>query len=211
MEVDVVKQIGAVTREVRQVERDGKLARVVVASRTYATDQRDLWDALTSKERIPRWFLPISGDLELGGRYQFQGNAGGEILECAAPERLSVTWEMMGDVSWVHISLSPKGDDTELTLEHIALVDEERWKQYGPGAVGVGWEGGLLGLELHLSSGEAVDPEASMAWMTSENGKSYYRASSKGWADANIAAGEPEADARAAEAGTSAFYTGETG
>lgn len=211
MEVDVGIHIGAVTREVKTVDRDGKSAKVVVASRTYSTTQDDLWDALTSKERIPRWFLPVSGELKLGGRYQFEGNAGGEILECQKPDLLTATWEMMGDVSWVRITLTPSGEVTELTLEHTAFVDDERWKQYGPGAVGVGWEGGLLGLELHLASGAAVDPQASMAWMGSENGKEFYRASSHGWADANIAAGEPEAEARAAEAGTSAFYTGEAG
>ena len=26
---------------------------------------------------FPRWFLPISGELRLGGRYQLTGNAGG--------------------------------------------------------------------------------------------------------------------------------------
>ncbi len=211
MQIDVAKHIGAVTRVVREVERNGRTAKVVVASRTYDTDQKDLWDALTSKERIPRWFLPISGDLKLGGRYQFEGNAGGEIIECDAPDHVAVTWEMMGDVSWVHVRLSAKGDQTELTLEHVAHVDDERWKTYGPGAVGVGWEGGLLGMAIYLESGQPNNPEESMAWMTSENGKAFYRASSTGWADANIAAGEPEADARAAEAGTSAFYTGETG
>ena len=46
-----------------------------------------MWDAVTSAERIPRWFLPISGDLRLGGRYQLEGNAGGEVLECAPPAR----------------------------------------------------------------------------------------------------------------------------
>src|SRR5882724_8555264 len=28
------------------------------------------WDAMTNAERIPRWFLPISADLRLSGRYQ---------------------------------------------------------------------------------------------------------------------------------------------
>ena len=31
---------------------------------------------------------PISGDLRLGGRYQLQGNAGGEILVCEPPQHL---------------------------------------------------------------------------------------------------------------------------
>ena len=56
--------------------------------RTYDAPIDDVWDALTTPERIGRWFLPISGDYRLGGRYQFEGNAGGEILACERPNRL---------------------------------------------------------------------------------------------------------------------------
>ena len=127
----------------------------------------DVWDALTDPGRIGRWFLPISGDYRLGGRYQFEGNAGGEILECDKPNRLKVSWVYMdtgnpADVSEVELRLTPDGDDaTTLELVHTAIVPEEMWDQYGPGAVGVGWEGGLLGLELHLLGGSVGDP---LAW-----------------------------------------------
>ena len=47
-------------------------ARRVVAA--YATDADDLWDAVTNGERIPRWFLPISGDLL--GSLPFTGSLG---------------------------------------------------------------------------------------------------------------------------------------
>ena len=57
-------------------------------------------DAVTSAERIPRWFLPVSGRLELGGRYQLEGNAGGTIRRCERPSHLGLTWELGGDVSW---------------------------------------------------------------------------------------------------------------
>jgi uncharacterized protein YndB with AHSA1/START domain len=96
MTIDVIRLIGAVTREVSAREKDGAPARVLVATRTYNTSIEDLWDALTSAERIPRWFLPISGDLKLGGRFQLEGNAGGEILQCEPPRRLGVTWGMQG-------------------------------------------------------------------------------------------------------------------
>jgi uncharacterized protein YndB with AHSA1/START domain len=58
MKTDVVRQIGAVVREVGSREYEGKLAPVVVAIRTYNTTVEDVWDAITSAERIPRWFLP---------------------------------------------------------------------------------------------------------------------------------------------------------
>ena len=48
MEFDVVRHIGAVTRAVTLGEREGKPTRTVVASRFFATDLEDIWDALTS-------------------------------------------------------------------------------------------------------------------------------------------------------------------
>ena len=121
MTVDVARLIGAVSRSVSTVDRDGKPARVIVAERTYDTSPEDLWDALTSAERIPRWFMPITGELRLGGRYQLQGNAGGTITTCEAPRRLGLTWEMGGDVSWVEVQLTATGPDrTHLRLEHTA-------------------------------------------------------------------------------------------
>ena len=62
--------------------------------------RRDQW------WRIPRWFLPLSGELRLGGRYQLPGNVGGENLTCDVPRHLAVTWEFGGGVSWVDVRLS---------------------------------------------------------------------------------------------------------
>jgi uncharacterized protein YndB with AHSA1/START domain len=97
--IDPMATAGLVSREVRTGSRDGAQTRIAVARRTYRTDQADLWDALTNAERIPRWFLPISGDLEPGGRYQFEGNAGGVVERCDEPEFFAVTWEMGPTVS----------------------------------------------------------------------------------------------------------------
>ena len=90
--MDVAKMVGAVARVVGTREQDGRPARVVVARRRYAGAADEVWDALTNPERIPRWFLPISGELRLGGRYQFTGNAGGTITQCDPPRALAVTW-----------------------------------------------------------------------------------------------------------------------
>src|SRR5215831_3624182 len=92
MEIEVDRYIGAVTREVASRVHEGKPARVLVARRTYATTVGDLWDALTNPARLPRWFLPVSGDLRLGGRYQFEGNAGGEVTACEPPRYVAATW-----------------------------------------------------------------------------------------------------------------------
>jgi uncharacterized protein YndB with AHSA1/START domain len=211
MKLDIAATLGAVTREIGTREHEGRTARVLVASRTYDTTIDDLWDALTNAERIPRWFMPISGDLSVGGRYQFEGNAGGEVRACEPPRHLAVTWEYGTEVSWVTVRLAKdaKGG-TRLELEHMAHVDDKRWDEFGPGAVGVGWDGAIMGLARHLESGAAVDRQAAMAWMGSPEGKDFYRRASEAWCEASIAYGtEPEA-ARAAAARTTAFYTGES-
>ena len=209
MKFDIPTHLGAVTRVVTSRERDGRPAKVVVATRTYDTALADLWDALTSPERIPRWFLPVSGELRLGGRYQLVGNAGGEITRCDPPRHLALTWEFGGEVSWVevHLSEDPAGG-AKLELEHIAHVGDDRWDQFGPGAVGVGWELALMGLAEHLATHAPVDRAAFEAWSTSDEGKQLIGRSSDAWGRASIAAGTDEAAARAAADRTTAFYTG---
>lgn len=208
--MDVDRTIESVTREVDGREIEGKSARVAVIRRSYDTTVEDLWDALTHGERLPRWFLPVSGDLRLGGRYQFEGNAGGEITECEPPRSLAATWEYGGQVSWVRVRLGDEpGGGALLELEHIAHVDGDLWDQFGPGAVGVGWDLAALGLERHIATGAALDRAEWEAWSASEEGKAFARRSSEAWGRASIAAGTDEASAMAAAARTTAFYTGE--
>ncbi len=156
--MDFSAAVGAVRREVVSTTHDGKPARMVVVERTYEATIEDVWDALTNAERMPRWFLPVSGDLKLGGRYQLEGNAGGTITACDPPGHLAVTWEFGGEVTWVEVHLTSPGDGTMLRLEHIAHVDD-RWKEFGPGAVGIGWDLSLLALAEHLETGEQVVPD----------------------------------------------------
>jgi uncharacterized protein YndB with AHSA1/START domain len=209
MSLDVANLAGAVVRTVEKREHLGKQARVVVANVTYNTDIDDLWDAITSAERLPRWFLPVTGDLWLGGRYQLKGNAGGVITECEAPRRLALTWEFGGGVTWLNVNLAPENDGrATLTLEHIAEVTDEIWNQYGPGAVGVGWDLALRALGTHLTTGEPVDPAEAQAWLSTAEGKAFVAASSTGWCEASIASGTPRPAAEAAAAATTGFYTG---
>jgi uncharacterized protein YndB with AHSA1/START domain len=202
--------LGLTARSVTTVDLDGRPARRSVLARTYPTTPADLWDALTDPERIPRWFLPVSGDLREGGTYQFEGNAGGRIERCDAPHRLRVTWEMgeQGS-SWVTLTLTPDGDATRLELEHLGEVPEEFWSLYGPGATGVGWDLALYGLGLHLASGEALDPAQFQTWTVSPEGTEFVRAVNESWKRASTDAGTPEPDAEAAAARTFAFYTGQ--
>lgn len=210
MKIDIIRQIGLVTRSVATREHAGKPAKVVVASRTYDTDIHDLWDAVTNPERIPRWFLPVTGELHLGGRYSLKGNASGQILRCEPPHHLALTWEFNGDTSWVDLRLGrEQSGGTRLELEHTAHVDGDFYAKFGPGAVGVGWDLSLIGLGLYLASNTAVDPAAFEAWTLSDEGKRYVGLGSDDWARAAIAGGDDETAARAAAARTAAFYRGE--
>lgn len=210
MKFDIARAVGAVVREVSDRNHEGKPARSVVATRSYNTSVEDLWDALTDADRIPRWFLPIGGDLRLGGRYQLEGNAAGEITRCEPPLHLAVTWEMQGDVSWVEVTLAPISDgQSSLRLEHIAHVPEELWEQYGAGATGVGWDLGLLGLDQYFAEEPVVVPEQAEEWALSPDGRAFARQSSDAWALASIEGGEDRSKALAAAARTTAFYTGE--
>ncbi len=208
MEFDVEGHLGAVERSVSSPERDGQPARAVTLSRSYATAIEDLWDAVTNAERIPHWFLPVSGELEPGGSYQLEGNAGGVITACERPSHFAITWEFGGDVSWVEVRVADDGAGrARLTLTHTAQLSEH-WDEYGPGAVGVGWEMGLLGLALHLAQPTAPKPdEADFA--ASRDGKALLTGSSKGWGRAAVAAGTDPDTAGAAARRTTAFYTGE--
>jgi uncharacterized protein YndB with AHSA1/START domain len=207
MDFDVPEMIGAVTRTLTTRDRDGRPAWVSVHARTYDTSIDDLWDALTDPERIPRWFLPVSGDLHEGGHYQLEGNAGGTITRCRPPDLLQLTWEYGGDISWVTVRLAGQGDDAcRLELEHVAHPDD-RWDLYGPGATGVGWDLSLVGLALHLATRAAVDPNEFAAWTASADGHELIRGSSDGWCQASIDAGTDPDAARSAAAETLQAYT----
>ena len=146
--------------------------------RTYATDPADLWECLTDPDRIARWFMPLSGELKEGGSYQLEGNAGGEILQCAPPERLRTTFG--GPESIVQLTLTAQGTGrTELTLDHSVPVAMAR-SVAGALFVGPGWDGAFLGLGLYLA-GEVVGDPREMA--NSPEVVAFSRASIDRWTD----------------------------
>jgi len=207
--IDVSTQINAVERALATRTISEGEATVLTMSQTFPTDAADLWDAVTTATRIPQWFLPITGDLRAGGTYQTEGNAGGTIESCDAPTHFRATWEFGGEVSWIEVTITPV-DETHatFTLEHIAIPKEEFATEFGPGAVGIGWDMGLIGLALHTASGKAVDPAAYQTWAMTEDGLDFVRQSSARWRDASIANGTDPDAAQAAADRVTAFYTG---
>src|SRR3954463_14290656 len=173
--IDVVHEISSVDRRVGTRTLEAGEARTVTVSRVYDTPRDDLWDACTDPERISRWFLPVSGDLRLGGRYAFAGKAAGPTGRGEPPHAIDATWEFGGQVSWVELRLTPEADGrARFALEHIAHPDDDMWAQFGPGAVGVGWDLGLLGLTLPLPGrDEMPDPEVAAAWQASDEGRRF--------------------------------------
>jgi uncharacterized protein YndB with AHSA1/START domain len=206
--IDVKHQIGSVDRLVVDRQQPKGETRSMVVAQVYAATVEELWDACTDPERIPRWFLPVTGDLEVGGHYQLESNAGGTITECQPPHRFAATWEFGDTVSWIEVRLTDEGEHrARFELEHTVPVDAH-WEEFGPGAVGLGWELAVMGLALHLASGEPVDAAEVMAWQASDEGREFMALSSGNWCDAHVASGTPVDVAEAAAARCLAAYTG---
>ena len=180
MDIDVEEHLSAVERTVSSLSRDGREARAVRLARSYPTTLADLWEATTTAERIPRWFAPVSGDLALGGRYQVEGNAGGLIKVCEPESRFAITWEFGGDVSWVEVALAQDGRNVRLALTHTSHLSPH-WDEYGPGAVGVGWEMGFLGLALHLAAPDAPGIHNHSSWQATGSSSETLTPSNNGW------------------------------
>ena len=209
--MNVNHHVNAVKRTVGGRTLDAGEAHVVTLSRSYSTDAADLWDACTNPERLPRWFAPVHGDLRVEGTYQVEGNASGTILSCDPPRMFTATWEFGGAVSWIELRIVDEGaEQSRMQLDHIALVGDEMWPQYGPGAVGLGWDLALLGLAIHLETGESVPEEfKEEQWATTGAGREYIRDAGEGWYAAQVTSGEDAAVARRAADNTIAFYRGD--
>jgi uncharacterized protein YndB with AHSA1/START domain len=191
--IDIAQQLKAIHRAVsRRPAEDGEVVSVLLR-REYPAPAQDVWDAVTDPERVRRWFLPLTGDLRVGGSFQLEGNAGGEILACEHPHLLRVTFA--GPTSVVELRLFPKGTaDTVLELEHtvpIAVAGSGAGALY----VGPGWDGALMALGLFLDGQVSDDPVAAA---NSPQGQEFSKRSVDLWATAVESSGTATADDLAA-------------
>jgi hypothetical protein len=84
------------------------------------------------------------------------------------------------------------------------------WDQFGPGAVGVGWDLAFMGLARNVADrATTIDPLTGANWPTTAEGKAFVRAASTDWGRAAISAGDSRDDALASAENTRRFYTGE--
>jgi uncharacterized protein YndB with AHSA1/START domain len=194
--IDVASQLKAIHREVSKgpIENGESGESVsVLLRRGYDAPIEDVWDAMTDPDRVRRWFLPVSGDLRVGGAFQLEGNAGGEILNCEPPRLLKVTFG--GPASVVELRLSADGDDnTVLELEHTVPIE---MAGSGAGAlyVGPGWDGALMALGLFLRGEVSDDPVAAA---NSPQAQEFSRQSVHAWVTAVESSGTAGADEIAA-------------
>lgn len=208
---DIVQHIQQTHRELVNRRIPAGDGRAVVLRRSYPAAVADVWNACTDAERLSRWFLPVTGELRLGGHYQLEGNAGGEILRCEPPRLLKVTWifgenPTEADVSEVELRLEATGpEETQFELVHAAVVPPDRWTEFGPGATGVGWDIALVGLGMYLDGEVVADPAA---WEATPEVVEFSRRSAWAWADVHRAAGGPADEAEAAARNTAKFYAG---
>jgi uncharacterized protein YndB with AHSA1/START domain len=158
--IDIARHLSAVHREV-SAQPETETVRVLLR-RGYDAEIDDVWSALTDPERVRRWFLPLTGDLRVGGSFQLEGNAGGDILDCEAPRLLRVTFG--GPTSIVELRLTSAGDHdgaTVLELDHSVPL-EMAGSAAGALYVGPGWDGAVMGLGLFLA-GEVIEDPVAMA------------------------------------------------
>ena len=119
----------------------------ITIARAYRASPGELWSALTTPERIARWYGRITGPTPAVGE-SFEVDLGGGLVRravletCEAPTELSYTWWSGDeDPGLVRIRLQPTGDvETRLTVQHDRLRPH-RMIQYGGG-----WEQNLVAL-----------------------------------------------------------------
>jgi uncharacterized protein YndB with AHSA1/START domain len=202
--MDIAAQIAATARE---TSARGS-ARLVTLRRRYPVAPEELWAACTRADRLSGWLGEVRGELRQGGRYELVGRGtSGSVLECVDGVAVRLTWEFGGDSSSVVLRFAGEGASSSLTLEH-EVGEDDHWREYGPAATGVGWEGSLVALDLHLRDDPAASPEAMLEFGATDAGHDLVRRSSAGWAAASIAAGDDPDWAREAAVRTAAFYTG---
>jgi uncharacterized protein YndB with AHSA1/START domain len=207
---DVLDELAAVHRVMGKGSVPAGEAYTVELRRRYDAEVEEIWDAITSPERLRRWLKPVAGDLRPGGKFELEGGEHGEILRCEPPRRLKVSWLYGPDAdAWpgtseveVRLTPGPTGD-TELELIHAAVVGEPSFPTYGPGAGGVGWDLGLLALARFLANDETADLAD---FDKSPEGREFSRRSAAAWGQAHLAAGGSPEEVAAAVAATTKFY-----
>lgn len=109
----------------------GSQAVVAGLSVTLDAPVGEVWDALTSPERLPKWLAPGRIDLRVGGVIRLEFAEGGVVIDSTVteidpPRVLAYSWSGPGaprrPVRWV---LEPIGQTTHLTLKLCIPASED--------------------------------------------------------------------------------------
>ena len=135
---------------VRALTGDGAASTVTLARR-YAVPIAEVWHALTTPERVARWYGTIVGDPPRapGDRFDVDLGSGmvrrAELEGCDAPRALSYTWwSGDDDPGLVRIRLVTVENGTEVTVTH------DRLRPHRMVGYGAGWEQSLVALAATL-------------------------------------------------------------
>lgn len=97
-------------------------ARVAVFRRTYDAPVDDVWEACTSPERLRRWYVPVTGDLRVGGTFHQAMMGSGVVVRCDPPALLHVA--IGGGADEIELRLTADGEHrTVLELQHATTLD----------------------------------------------------------------------------------------
>jgi len=128
-------------------------ARVAIFNRVYDAPIEDVWDACTDPERLARWYVPVSGELRVGGSFKQEMMGSGTIERCEAPHDLLLS--LAGGRDEIQLTLqSLPGGGTELELAHATTFAEHEIGGRSYDAIfcmGGGYYPRLLALHAHLA------------------------------------------------------------
>jgi uncharacterized protein YndB with AHSA1/START domain len=135
-------------------------ARVAVFQRTYDAAMEDVWSACTDPERLARWYVPVTGDLRVGGTFQQVNMGSGEIVACEPPSHLRLSLGGGADEIELWLREAPDGAGTLLELQHATTLSEHEIGGQVYDAIfcmGGGYYPRLWALDLHLRGELPID------------------------------------------------------
>jgi uncharacterized protein YndB with AHSA1/START domain len=146
-------------------------ARVAVFTRTYPTTVEDLWDACTNPARLRRWYVPVTGDLRLGGTFQQVNMGSGTVVVCEPPHLLELSLGNGADEIVLRLSPGIAAGTATLELQHATTLASHNIGGQVYDAIfcmGGGYYPRLLALDLHLRGTLPDDYDSAAFHLNSE-------------------------------------------